>query len=76
MIIRRGIRRHTTGFDICRSGRILVVGLDMAPRRFTAIPAYVPHSRRPASERAGTVSELVEGLYVCLKRARPESWGF
>ena len=54
------LRRSVTGFAANDSGRILCVGVDMAPRQLTVVVAYAPQSGRPEEERRGYFAELDE----------------
>ena len=62
MVFRKDLRRHITGFELGNDGRILMVGLDLAPRRLTVISAYAPHSLRPEEERVAFMEELTAAV--------------
>ena len=51
MVFRKDVRKIITGFEIDGVGRMLVVGLDLPPRRVTLMSVYAPHSLRPEDER-------------------------
>ncbi len=70
MIFRGDPRRCITGFELGAAGRIMAVGLDLAPRRLTVTSVYMPQSRRPEEERAGGggMSELSALIEASLRK--------
>ena len=61
-------RRHITGFELYQDGRLMVVGLNMAPRMLSLVTVYAPQSRRPEEERTGFFEELSKVVARCAKR--------
>ena len=61
-------RRHITGFELGQDGRLMVVGLNMAPRMLSLVTVYVPQSRRPEEERTGPFEELSKVVGRCAKK--------
>jgi len=51
-------RQCITGFETVPGGRIMAVGLDLAPRRLTMLSAYAPHNGHPEGERHAFYEEL------------------
>ena len=57
-VIRPDIRPLITGLELDEEGIIMLMGIDLAPRRLTLITAYMPQSNRPDLERAETYERL------------------
>ena len=68
MVFSKAIKPHITGFELSQNGRILVVGIDLAPRRLSVVSVYVPHSRKPEAERAALFNELNGVIEKCQKK--------
>ena len=60
MVLRGDIRRHVTGFEFGADGRILVIGLDLAPRCLFIVTGHAPRSRRPEQERVTFWDEMTK----------------
>ena len=71
LVTRKDLRKYITGFELGAEGRVLVVALDMAPRRLSIITAYIPQSRRPEEERAGVMGQLAKVVDTCQNMVPP-----
>ena len=53
------------GARMVSGGRLMVVGLDIAPRRLSLVSVYVPQGWREEEERSGMVEEVGEVICWC-----------
>jgi len=60
VVLSREARKIVTGFECSQSGRLMVVGLDTAPRVVTVVVAYAPQSGTQEDERLAFMEELDE----------------
>ena len=67
-VLREDVRRHVTGFELGGDGRIMVMGLDLAPRRLSLVSVYVPQSRREEEERTDFADELGKVIDRCQRK--------
>ena len=70
-VFRKDVRRCITGFEVDEEGRIMIVGLDLAPRRLSLISVYAPQSRKNIftdEDRIGFWDCLRDTVGRCLKK--------
>ena len=62
------MRKYITGFELGAEGRLMILGIDMPPRRLSLITVYVPQSRKEESEREDIIDELEKAIAKCQKK--------
>ena len=68
MVIRKDLKPFVTGFTLDIGGRVMTVGLDLAPRMLTLVSAYMPHNSRTDLERAQYFELLEDVVAVAAKK--------
>ena len=64
-VIRQDMIKYITGFELGAEGRLMILGIDMAPRRLSLITVYVPQRRKEESEREDIIDELEKAIAKC-----------
>ena len=67
-VVRKDIIQHITGYLLGGDGRIMVVGLDLAPQRLSVVTVYVPQNARSEEDRAGGFEALAQVVDSCQKK--------